>query len=176
MATQRCFFPPTDSSDRTYWNLQKHIFLVDSSIWHVFRSVLGVSRVKPPQDRENYCLIFLPWIYLRPMFFRTRLNIIAQYFIPLVGSGRVILLSGTDTACVAIVSVLCLDRTRKEIFAEHNISGTLASTLLPRTHNNPFLCSDTLFGINNVIYWQCCHGKATMSWATHVADNKIKLP
>jgi len=84
---------------------------------------------------QYFCFEFI----LRTMFLRTRLNIIAQYFIPLVGSGRVNILSGTDAACVAIVSVLCLERTRQEMFAERNISSTLASTLLPRARNNTFL-------------------------------------
>lgn len=67
---------------------------------------------RPKTDKivaQYFCLEFI----LRTMFLPTRLNIIAQYFIPLVGSGRVNMLSGTDAACVAIASVLCLDKPRQ---------------------------------------------------------------
>lgn len=85
------------------------------------------------------------------MFLRTRLNIIAQDFIPLVGSGRVNMLSGTDAECVAIASVLCLDRTSQEMFAQRKVSSTFASTLLPRTRNNTFIFVVFKY-INSVIY------------------------
>jgi hypothetical protein len=49
------------------------------------------------------------------------------------------MLSGTDAACVPVASVLCLDKTRQETMAERNISSTLASILLPRTHNNTLI-------------------------------------